>query len=51
MTHRARALADAAGVNLLDVAFDSRERVVRVDPWPDVSRPDIADSLLEWFRA
>jgi hypothetical protein len=47
----ARRLAEAAGVDLLDVHFDQQQRVVSVDPWPDVARPDVADVLLEWFRS
>lgn len=46
----AQRLAAAAGVDLLDVHFDQQERVVGIDPWPDVSTPETADALLELFR-
>ena len=47
----ARRLAQAAQLALMQVDFDDRERVVRVNPWPDVSRPEVAAALLEWFAA
>jgi hypothetical protein len=49
----ARRLAEAAGTDLLDVYFDSHPgepRVVAVNPWPDVSRPEVAEALLERWR-
>jgi hypothetical protein len=46
----AHRLAEAAAVDLLDVHFDAEERVVGIDPWPDVSSPETADALLELFR-
>jgi hypothetical protein len=51
LAHPAHALARAADVTLLDVAFDAQDRFVGVDPWPDLSRPDVAAALLEWFRS
>jgi hypothetical protein len=46
----ARDLAKAAGVDLLELRFDDAQRVVGIDPWPDVSRPELADALLDWFH-
>jgi len=50
---QARQLADAAGTELLDVYFESSPvglRVVAANPWPDVSRPEVADALLARWR-
>jgi len=46
----ARLLADAAGLALLDVRFDADLRVVGIDAWPDVARPQLADALLEYLQ-
>jgi hypothetical protein len=51
---QAQRLADAADVGLLDVHFDTTRaglRFVGVDPWPDVSRPAVADALREQLLA
>jgi hypothetical protein len=48
-----RQLAGAAGMDLLDVHFARTTaglRFVRADPWPDVSRPEVAEALLEYFH-
>ncbi|HEY3057553.1 MAG TPA: hypothetical protein VGL99_01125 [Chloroflexota bacterium] len=46
----AHRLAEAAAMTLLDVHFDPQQRVVAIDPWPDVSRPAVADALLEYLQ-
>jgi hypothetical protein len=49
----AHGLAVAAATDLLDVYFElspSGPRVVTVNPWPDVSRPEVAEALLECWR-
>jgi hypothetical protein len=46
-----RQLAEAAGVDLLELRFDDAQRVVGIDPWPDVAHAELADALLAWFRA
>ena len=46
---RVRKLADAAGMDLLDVHLTNERCFVRADPWPDASRPEVADALLECF--
>jgi hypothetical protein len=48
---QARRLAAAAGVDLLEVHFDANLRCVAVNPWPDVSPPDVADALRDTLRA
>lgn len=48
----ARRLAGAAGVDLLSVRFEEAEKGTRLrsaDPWPDVSSPEVADALLDYF--
>jgi hypothetical protein len=48
----ARRLAAAAGVDLLEVRYTSAEhdgRLQNVTLWPDVSRPEVADALLNFF--
>jgi hypothetical protein len=44
-----RQLAEVAGMELLDVHFANGPRFIRADPWPDASRPEVADALLECF--
>jgi hypothetical protein len=49
----ARALAAAAGTELLDVRFDGAGPgavFLGVGLWPDVTRPDIADAILEHLK-
>jgi hypothetical protein len=49
----ANALAATAGVDLLDVHFCVRGQgpsFLSANPWPDVSRPELADALLELMR-
>jgi hypothetical protein len=51
---QARALAKAAGVDLLDVCFNvssSGTCFIGASTWPDITRGDVADALLETFRA
>jgi hypothetical protein len=43
---RARALARNAGVSLVGLCFDERDRLVCVEPWPDIARPDVSARLL-----
>src|SRR5262249_26018668 len=47
----AQLLAHAAAVDLLEVHFDQQMSVVGIDAWPDVSRPEVANALLERFGA
>jgi hypothetical protein len=49
-TATALRLAQAAGLDLLEVSFDERQRVVRINTWPDVSRLELSAPLLEWLR-
>ena len=51
LAQRVHALAEAAQVCLLDVEIDAQDRLVGIDPWPDLSRADLADALLNWFRS
>jgi hypothetical protein len=47
-----RRLAAASGVDLLEARFTSGRQDARlqsVSLWPDVSRPDVADALLDLF--
>jgi hypothetical protein len=50
LREHARRLANAAEMDLLAVHFSGPEAdatLVGVDPWPDVSPPEVADALLE----
>ena len=48
----AQLLARAAGVDLLAVRFGETKsgiELIDADPWPDVSEPEVADEILEYF--
>jgi hypothetical protein len=45
-----RRLADAAGMELLDVHLAKGLRFIGADPWPDASRPEVAAALLEHLQ-
>lgn len=50
---QARRLAGAAGADLLAVRFSEAEagfKLHSADPWVDVSSPEVADAMLEYFR-
>jgi hypothetical protein len=47
---RARALADRAGVTLLGICLDDHDRLVAIEPWPDVALPETARQLLTLLR-
>lgn len=52
LAEHARRLAGAAGVDLLAVRFDETEagfELHGVDPWADISSPEVADAVLEHF--
>jgi hypothetical protein len=47
---RARALARRAGVTLVGFRVDDRDRLIAVEPWPDLAQPEIAGLLLSLLR-
>jgi hypothetical protein len=53
LAKQARSLADAAGVDLLDVHFSGPEPgsvFVRANPWPNIDSDDVADAILAYFE-
>jgi hypothetical protein len=54
LAKQARCLADAAGVDLLDVHFtgpDADACFVRANPWPDISPPEVAAAVLDYLQS
>jgi hypothetical protein len=47
---RARALAERASVTLLGLCLDEHDRLVAIEPWPDIARPKTARLLLSLLR-
>jgi hypothetical protein len=47
---RALELARRGGVTLLGICVDDRDRLIAVEPFPDVARPEVADHLLSFLR-
>jgi hypothetical protein len=50
LCERARGLARRAGVTLVGVCFDEDDRLIFVEPWPDIAQPDVAARLLALLR-
>jgi hypothetical protein len=47
---RATALAARAGVTLLGLCLDEHDRLVAIEPWPDIARHETARRLLSLLR-
>jgi len=50
VSERARALAERAGVTLLGLCLDEHDRLVAIEPWPDIARPETAAPLRSLLR-